>query len=107
MLVAEAGAVADGLVLLSYPLHPPKSPDKKRTEHFPQLHVPALFIHGTNDPFGTPAEMEAALELIPAKTKLVLVEGGVHGLVASKASAAAFENVTSMVLSEFQSFFGN
>jgi predicted alpha/beta-hydrolase family hydrolase len=75
-----------------------------RTEHFPQLHVPALFIHGTNDPFGTPAEMEEAVKLIPAATNLVFVEGGGHGLGPAKGSRAG--EVVARILSEFQSFFG-
>jgi uncharacterized protein len=103
MLAAEDRSVADGLVLLSYPLHPPQAPGKKRTEHFPKLRVPVLFIHGTNDPFGTPAEMEEAVKLIPAPTKLVLVEGAAHGLVPGKALRAAA--VAARILAEFQSFF--
>jgi predicted alpha/beta-hydrolase family hydrolase len=104
MLSAEDRGVADGLVLLSYPLHPPQAPAKKRTEHFPQLHVPALFIHGTDDPFGTPGEMEETLKLIPAATKLVFVEGGGHGLASAKGSRAG--EVVARILAEFQSFFG-
>ena len=106
MLAAVDHGVADGLVLLSYPLHPPQAPDKKRTDHFPQLRLPALFIHGTKDPFGTPEEMEAAVKLIPAATRLVLVEGGAHGLVSGKVSRAGLEKVASRVLGEFESFFG-
>lgn len=103
MLAAADRDAADGLVLLSYPLHPPQTPAKKRTEHFPQLRVPALFIHGTNDPFGTPEEMEEAVKLIPAATKLVFVQGGGHGLVSGKASRTG--EVAERILAEFQSFF--
>jgi hypothetical protein len=105
MLAAEDRGAADGLVLLSYPLHPPQAPGKKRTEHFPQLQIPALFIHGTNDPFGTPEEMEEAVKLIPAATKLVFVERAGHSLVAGKASRAA--EVSAKFLAEFESFFTN
>jgi hypothetical protein len=103
MLAAEDRGAADGLVLLSYPLHPPQAPGKKRTEHLPQLQIPALFIHGTNDPFGTPQEMEEAVKLIPAATRLVFVEGARHSLVPGKASRAA--EVAATILAEFQSFF--
>ena len=105
MLAAEDRRAADGVVLVSYPLHPPQAPGKKRTKHFPQLLVPALFIHGTNDPFGTPEEMEEAVKLIPAQTKLAFVEGGGHGLVPGKASRASSEKVAARILEEFQSFF--
>src|SRR5262245_59967938 len=52
MLLAEEN-IADGLLLLSYPLHAPGHPEKPRIEHLPKLHVPTLFVHGTRDPFGT------------------------------------------------------
>ena len=80
MLSAEDPAIAGALLLLSYPLHPPRQHEKPRTDHFPALRTPALFVHGTRDPFGTIAEMEAALRLIPAKTTLLPVEGAAHGL---------------------------
>ncbi len=87
MLAAEDPAVADVLLLLSYPLHPPRQPDKARTDHLSAIHTPALFVHGTRDPFGTIAELESALQLIPAKTKLIPVEGAPHGLPLSVAAS--------------------
>lgn len=87
MLAAEDSAVADSLLLLSYPLHPPKEPARPRTDHFGKLQTPALFVHGTRDPFGSIAELQAALRLIPAKTELISVEGAPHGLPPSIASS--------------------
>ena len=80
MLAAEEPGLADGLLLLSYPLHPPRKPADLRTAHFPALQTPALFIHGTRDPFGTPEEMETALKLIPAPTTLVIIDRAGHEL---------------------------
>jgi hypothetical protein len=105
MLTAEDRDVADGLVLLSYPLHAPKTPDKKRIEHLPRLHVPALFVHGTRDPFGTPEEMEAARTMIPAETRLVLADGAGHALIPAKASGVRVDEVATWIRSEFLSFF--
>jgi uncharacterized protein len=79
MAVAE-GLPARGLVLLSYPLHPPGRPDRLRTEHLPQLNVPCLFIHGTRDPFGTPDEITAASESIPGTVTHVWIDGAGHEL---------------------------
>jgi len=79
MAVAE-GMPAAGLVLVSYPLHPPGKPDRMRTEHFGRLEVPCLFVSGTRDAFATPAELEEAVALIPGKVSLHWVEGGDHGL---------------------------
>jgi predicted alpha/beta-hydrolase family hydrolase len=55
-----------------------------RTGHFPNLHVPVLFVSGTKDPFGSIEELQAAIKLIPANTKLVLIEGAGHSLLAKQ-----------------------
>jgi predicted alpha/beta-hydrolase family hydrolase len=87
MLAAEDPTIADALLLLSYPLHPPREPTKPRTEHFASLQTPTLFVHGTRDPFGSIAELEAAMLLIPAKTTLFPVQGAPHGLPPSIAAS--------------------
>ncbi len=84
ILAAETHDVAEGLLLLSYPLHPPGKPGQLRTAHFPSLRTPALFVHGTKDPFGTTEELRAALTLIPAKTELIEVDGAGHDLKRAK-----------------------
>ena len=80
MLAAEEAKVADALLLLSYPLHPPQKPDQLRSAHFPKIHAPTIFVHGTSDPFGTLDEMEAAVKMIPAPTLLLPIEGAGHDL---------------------------
>jgi predicted alpha/beta-hydrolase family hydrolase len=79
MAVAE-GLPAAGLVLISYPLHPPGKPEKRRVEHLPDLRVPCLFVSGTRDPFGTPAELEEATATIPGPVTHVWIERGTHEL---------------------------
>lgn len=80
MLCAENPELVSALLLLSYPLHPPRKPEQQRTQHLPDLRTPSLFVQGTRDPFGSIAEMERALKMIPAKTKLLVVEGAGHDL---------------------------
>ena len=80
MLCAEAPELVQGLLLLSYPLHPPRKPEQLRTQHLPDLNTPSLFVEGTRDPFGTVEEMEKAIQLIPAKTRLLTIEGAGHDL---------------------------
>jgi uncharacterized protein len=80
MLAAEDPALAAGLLLLSYPLHPPKKPEQLRTAHFPKLQTPALFVHGCRDPFGSLDEVQSARRLIPAHTELMHIEGAGHDL---------------------------
>jgi hypothetical protein len=78
LLAAEDPAVADTLLLLAYPLHPPRKPEQLRTRHFSKLRTPALFLHGTRDPFGSIPEMEAALAGIPARHHLFALDKTGH-----------------------------
>ena len=80
LAVAERLVSARGLILISYPLHPPGRPDRLRTDHFPALTMPCLFVSGTRDSFGTPGELEAATATIPGSVTHVWVEGKDHGL---------------------------
>ena len=90
MLAAENPQIADGLLLLSYPLHPPNRPDSARTAHFPSLRIPAFFAHGTRDPFASSDELEAAAKLIRARTSILHFDGAGHDLVAgAKADRAS------------------
>jgi predicted alpha/beta-hydrolase family hydrolase len=80
MLCAEEPDLVAGLLLLSYPLHPPRRPEQQRTQHLPDLRTATLFVQGTRDPFGSIEEIERAIKMIPAKTKLLTVEGAGHDL---------------------------
>jgi predicted alpha/beta-hydrolase family hydrolase len=80
MVVAAGGAQMDLLALFSYPLHPPGKPERARTEHLPDIGVPTVFTHGASDPFGTPAEIQAAAALIPAAHQVVEIPGARHDL---------------------------
>lgn len=100
MLGAAEPGLADGLLLLSYPLHPPRKPEQLRTEHFPNLRTPALFVHGRRDGFGSIEELTAALKLIPATTELVAVQGAGHELVSVRTVA----DITTAVVTAFWRF---
>jgi len=102
MLLAEDPGVADGLLLLSYPLHPPKKPTELRTKHFPQLVKPAFLVHGTRDPFATIAELQSTLALIPARHALLEVDGAAHDLLPPKSAS----DLPTRVAREFLAFVG-
>ena len=95
-----APGLVERLLLLSYPLHPPKRPEQMRTAHFPSLQTPALFVSGERDGFGSKAEMESALELIPAKTELLMVPGAGHELMTARNRA----ELPGRVVEEFLKF---
>jgi hypothetical protein len=101
-LSKDAPDLVTALLLLSYPLHPPRKPEQQRTQHLPDLHTPTLFVHGTRDPFGSIAELEQALKMIPAKTKLLSVEGAGHDL--GFKGKAKREDLTATVLTAFTEF---
>jgi uncharacterized protein len=92
-----------GLLLLSYPLHPPRKPEQQRTQHLPNLRTPTLFVHGTRDPFGTIAELEQALKMIPARKELLVVEAAGHDL--GFKGKTRKQELPREILSEFTKFF--
>ena len=100
MLAATEPKLVDGLLLLSYPLHPPRKPEQLRTDHFPNIRTPALFVHGSRDGFGSIEELTAALEQIPARTELVILRGAGHELV----SARTINDATAAVVEAFRNF---
>lgn len=77
MAVAE-GLPAAGLVLLSYPLHPPGKADKLRTDHFPDLGCPVLVVQGERDRFGRPGELDQHLGAINAPVDVVVLDRAGH-----------------------------
>ena len=101
MLCAEEPGLVPALLLLSYPLHPPRKPEQQRTQHLPSLRTPSLFVHGTRDPFGSIRELEQALKMIPARTKLVAVEGAGHDL--GFKGKARREELPAEIVANFQS----
>jgi uncharacterized protein len=86
MAAAEGLGVA-ALVLVSYPLHPPGKPERLRTEHFPALQLPCLFVSGRRDAFATPEELERETAAIPGQVTHVVVDGD-HSLRRSEAEVA-------------------
>jgi uncharacterized protein len=81
ILLSEEPHLADGLLLLSYPLHPPRKPEQLRISHFPKISTPAFFVHGTHDPFGSIEEINSALKLLTGPHQLYEVAGAGHDLL--------------------------
>ncbi len=79
MLVA-AGEESVGLLFYSYPLHPPGKPDEPRVQHWPDVHVPTLFLQGDRDPFCDLEQLRTHIHKLPRRATLHVVEGGDHSL---------------------------
>jgi predicted alpha/beta-hydrolase family hydrolase len=84
VVAAEDESLVAALLLLSYPLHPPGQPARLRTDHFPKLRIPSLFVSGTADPFASEHELATAIALVPARTQLVPVADAGHSLLTKK-----------------------
>jgi predicted alpha/beta-hydrolase family hydrolase len=87
-MAAAEGLSCAGLVLISYPFHPPGRPESLRTSHFPLLRVPCLFVSGTSDAFGSPDEIRRALAALAGPVTTILLKGGDHGLRGKESEAA-------------------
>jgi predicted alpha/beta-hydrolase family hydrolase len=77
------------VVTISYPLHPPGRPDRLRVEHLPDVSVPWLFVHGTNDPFGAPDELREWAKTVGGPVTHHWVDGKGHDLKGRDAEVAA------------------
>jgi predicted alpha/beta-hydrolase family hydrolase len=106
LLAAEDPGLAGGLLLLAYPLRPPRGAAEPRTAHFPRLRTPSLFVHGSRDPFGTLADVQAALGLIPAPAALLPVEGAGHDLLGRRRGGGGSFDVPGEALAAFERLIG-
>jgi predicted alpha/beta-hydrolase family hydrolase len=90
-----AGGVGglSGLVFLGYPLHPPGRPDRPRAAHLSSVKAPMLFVQGSRDAFGTPAELQPILGQLDALAELFVVEGGDHSFKVPKSAGATQQDV--------------
>lgn len=78
--LAAAGEACDGLVFLGYPLHPAGRPERLRTEHWPRITVPVLFVTGERDRLCDLALLEAERRRLAAVDhRLHVVAGADHG----------------------------
>ncbi|MBV8937047.1 MAG: dienelactone hydrolase family protein [Alphaproteobacteria bacterium] len=93
--VAAAGGAGElaGLVFLGYPLHPPGRPDRLRAAHLPAVKAPMLFVQGSRDPFGTPAELKPIVAELDPPAELYVLEGGDHSFKVPKNAPLAQADV--------------
>jgi predicted alpha/beta-hydrolase family hydrolase len=98
---ADGGGIA-GLVLLGYPLHPPGQPEKLRTKHLAGITTPMLFVQGSRDSFGTPAELKPHIGQLNADVDLYVVEGGDHSFKVPKGTGRSQDQVYEAVLDKIE-----
>lgn len=97
MLAAE-GDECSHLVFFGYPLHPPGKPEKQRSEHFPALAQPALFLQGDRDALCDLELLGPALETFGGRTKLCVLEGADHDFALPRSSGRDRKDVMAELL---------
>ena len=92
-IASQVAAAGDeriaGLVFLGYPLHPPGQPQKLRTDHWPSIKVPMLFVQGTRDSLGTPNEINPILKKLKLPAEMYVIETGDHSFKVQKSAGVA------------------
>ncbi len=101
MAAADDPKLCDGLLLLSYPLHPPGKPQQLRIAHLAKIALPTLFVSGDKDPFGSPEEFAAALKTMPSKPARLTVPGVGHDLGFGKRAPKKMEDLPQQILQAF------
>ena len=87
-----------GLVFLGYPLHPPGRPDRLRAKHLSDIKAPMLFVQGSRDAFGIPAELRPIITQLEPAADLYVVEGGDHSFKVPKRFGIRQEDVYGGIL---------
>jgi uncharacterized protein len=82
LAASEPDASYAALVLFSYPLHPPGSPEKTdaRTAHWPAIRCPVLLLSGESDPFARIELLRASVPRLGGRAELVTYPRLGHGL---------------------------
>jgi len=96
--LAAKGEECAGLVLFGYPLYPPGQPSRARSEHFPTIAQPALFLQGTRDEFADLELLRAALARYGGRATLHVVEHADHGFHVPKRSGRTDDDVRAELL---------
>lgn len=97
MLAAERAAGIAGLLLLGYPLHPPRKPETPRTGHWPRLKVPLIFVSGARDAFGSPDAFRTAFALLTSPPTHRVIPSAGHDLRAGRGEDA-FDAAATIIL---------
>ena len=97
--VAASGTTVDGLVFLSFPLHPPGKPGTDRAAHLRSIHVPMHFIQGTRDTFARWDLFEDVLATLPTASLFTIPDGD-HGLQVPKRAGRTPEEVEAAIVDD-------
>jgi hypothetical protein len=92
-VAADGAGDLAGLVFLGFPLHPPGRPDGLRSAHLQDVNAPMLFVQGSRDAFGTPAELQPIISRLQPRADLFVVDGGDHSFKVPKSAGIKQQDV--------------
>lgn len=93
-----------GLVFLGYPLHPPGKLEQLRDAHLKDIRSPMLFVQGSRDAFGTPAELRSVIKKLHLPAILHAIEGADHSLKVPRSSSVPQRQVYEFTMDQIASW---
>jgi hypothetical protein len=100
-------AGVDGLAFLGFPLHPAGKPSNERADHLSDVHVPMLFLQGTNDKLADLSLLEPVVERLAPRASLHLAEGADHSFHVPARSGRTDHEVMRELLDALAAWIGN
>lgn len=82
-----------GVVALAFPLHQAGRPDTARAQHLAEVNVPILLVSGDRDRMARLDLLRGAVDEVPAKAHLHVLEGADHSYKVLKRSGRTIEGV--------------
>jgi len=108
-----AGLGAVGVLALAFPLRPPGRPQQARTAELIAAGLPTLVVQGARDPFGSAADVRAAIAAQPLRgpdpdIRIVAVAGADHGFAVRvrDGGTAARDHALGGALMDVRAFLG-
>ncbi len=102
--VIASGTKADGLVCVSYPLHPAGKPSQQKTDALFRIICPILFVQGSRDSHCRIDRLQLLQRRIGAPTQIAVIEDANHDLQPVRRSHRTAEDITAETLAAVETF---
>jgi uncharacterized protein len=94
------------LAFFGFPLHPQGQPSTERAAHLSQVHIPMLFLQGTNDGLALLDLLRPVIASLRPRATLHLLEGADHSFHVPKRSGRTDAEVMDEALNAFAAWVG-
>ena len=93
-----------GLVFLGFPLHPAGKPAIERAAHLDDVHIPMLFLQGTNDELADVRLLESVIDRLGARATLALFDDADHSFHVPARSGRSDADIRSGIVNAMESW---